>query len=138
MDVPHFQPGANMFPKSLSGEVIWAQPREEVDDMVCGMGIGFRYVRHKIVEVLLGDLKAESELKISHHWCEFYEERFPIGAKLIIGLNTRINRAPEHGKVAWELPFNPENREKAKTFIQCVRDKGILKAIEKENEEDEK
>ena len=42
-----------------------------------------------------------------------------------------------NSKVAWELPLNPANREITKNFIQCIHDKGIVKAMEKENEEDE-
>ena len=37
-------------------------------------------------------------------------------------------------KVAWELPLTLENRESAKNFIQCIHDRGIVKAMEKESE----
>ena len=120
------------------GEVVWAQPRKDAEHIGCGLGIGSRNVRHRVKEVLLGDLQAGSEVMVGHEWCELYPEIYHLGAKFIIGLNTRFyknfpEQAPPNGMFAWELPFSPQNREIAKTFIQCIQDRGIVKAMEKEN-----
>ena len=126
--------------KVFVGEVIWAQPPEEAVTHACGFaGFNRRDVRHKVMEILMGDMKLGSEVTLTHDWCDFFEEIYPLGAKFIIGLNfTLYSKFPErepNGKVAWELPFNPENRENAKTFIQCIQDLGLVKAMEEENEE---
>ena len=82
----------------------------------------------------MGDMDLDSEVTLAHNWCAFFQEKYHLGAKFIIGLSVVRDWAPEQGEVAWELPFNPENREKAKNFIQCIHDKGIVKAMEKEKE----
>ena len=121
------------------GEVVWAQPREEADNINCGIAVGSRYVRHKVIEVLMGRMELDSKLELRHQWCEFYEDKYTPGTKFVIGLNTHFNSnildlGFKKEAVAWELPLNPENREKAKTFIQCIQDLGIGKEMLKENE----
>jgi len=124
------------------GKVVWAQPREEADRIACGIAIGSRYVRHSVTEVLLGDIWVGSEIKVRHDWCEFYKDKYLPGAMFIIGLNTRFYKnipemATPNGKLGWELPFSPANREIAQNFIQCIHEIGIVKAMEEEKENEE-
>lgn len=123
--------------KVFVGEVVRAQPRKEAGDIDCG--IGTRDVKHRITEVLMGDMKLGSEIKLDHRWCGPGKEIYFPEAKFIIGLNTRVDKnfsetAPPNGAIAWGLPFNPENRGNAETFIQCIQDLGLVKAMEKEKE----
>ena len=124
------------------GEVVWAQLRKEVEFVDCGMGVGARDVRYRVTEVLMGDLKVGSEVKLRHDWCSFFDDIYIPGNKIIIGFNERTySNFPELasliGKVNWELPFSPEKHEIAKTFIQCIHDKGIVKAMEEVKEDED-
>ena len=126
--------------KVFVGEVVWAQPRKEVELFECGFAVGSRNVRHKIIEVFMGRMELGSDVTLAHVWCGIFEEKYVPGTKFIVGLNTPIyknfpEQAPKHGAVAWELPLNLENRKKAKTFIKCIEGLGLVKEMLKENED---
>lgn len=122
------------------GEVVWAQPREEAEFIACGIAVGSRYVRYRVIENLMGDVELGPEIKLRPDWCEFYEERYSLGAKLIVVLvphsySNLSDLGPwgwKNSKVAWELPLNAENRGKATTFIQCIQDLGLVEKMLKE------
>ena len=132
------------------GEVVWAEPRKEAD-FPCGIAVGSRKVRSRVTEILMGDVKPGMEIDLIHDWCEFFEEKYSTDAKLIISLIPhyysykedtskklysfipRAGRSWKGSKVAWELPLNPENREKTKTFIQCIQDLGLVKKMLEED-----
>ena len=124
--------------KVFVGEVVWAQPQEEGGYVDFPMDNRSREVKYRITEVLIGDMKLGNKIKLRQRGSGPGAEVFSPEAKFIIGINTRLymkfsQQAP-NGVVAWVLPRNPKNREKAKTFIQCIQDRGIVKAMEKENE----
>lgn len=89
-------------------------------------------IRYRIVEVLRGDLRAGTEVRVGRSLCGFVREDFPPGKRNIVAVEKchplatckyqLIERDHYKHYFSEYIPYTLENRNKAKLFISCLKE----------------
>lgn len=118
MELAHF---------TFIGEVVWAEPKPD-RYIECGLGVGHRWVRFRIVEALSGSRKPSFKeglnLEVKFMWCwEFVDEdNFKPGARFVVGAGKCENGVCEPSYLGENkyVKVTEENKKEIETVRNCV------------------